>query len=145
MINKIEVGEYFDNKYKVTYSVDSDRSLTDILRRCKNSIEEIRIKEDADVGLSSYGGSYTFDQLDKKFDLNYLDFDTMYIDFKNDDTWFIYYGYKYKLNVITRNPDFDLEAFVAEKSKQLKVLGSVSPYCKDKMNCPGYLIDSGKG
>ena len=78
-------------------------------------------------------------------DLNYLDFDTMYIDFKNDDTWFIYYGYKYKLNVITRNPDFDLEAFVAEKSKQLKVLGSVSPYCKDEMNCPGYLIDSGKG
>ena len=53
MINKIEVGEYFDNKYEVTYSVDSDRSLTDILRRCKNSIEEIRIKEDADVGLAS--------------------------------------------------------------------------------------------
>ena len=78
-------------------------------------------------------------------DLNYLDFDSMYIDFKNDDTWFIYYGYKYKLNVITRNQDFDLEAFVAEKSKQLKVLGSVSPYCKDEMNCPGYLIDSGKG
>lgn len=38
MINKIEVGEYFDNEYKVTYSVDSDRNLTDILRRCKNSI-----------------------------------------------------------------------------------------------------------
>lgn len=28
---------------------------------------------------------------------------------------------------------------------KLKVLGSVSPYCKDQLNCPGYLIDSGKG
>ena len=118
MINKIEVGKYVHDEYKVTYSVDSDRSLTDILRRCKNSIEEIRIKEDADVGLASYGGSYTFDQLDKEFDLNYLEFDTMYIRFKNDDTWFIYYGYEHKLNVITWDPDFDLEAFAAEKSKQ---------------------------
>ena len=118
MINKIEVEEYFDNKYKVTYSVDSDRSLTDILRRCKDSIEEIRIKEDADVGLASYGGSYTFDQLDKKYNLNYLNFDVMYVDFKNDDTRFTYYGYQNELSVITRDPDFDLEAFAAEKSKQ---------------------------
>ena len=64
MINKIEV-EKFRDKYDITYSVDSGKNLTDILRRCKNSIEEIRIKEDADVGLASYGGSYTFDQLDK--------------------------------------------------------------------------------
>lgn len=28
---------------------------------------------------------------------------------------------------------------------KLKVLGSISPYCKDQLNCPGYLIDSGKG
>ena len=117
MINKIEVRESFD-RYSITYSVDGDISFTDILRSCKNSIRSIWIKEDADIGLASYGGSYTFDQLDKEFDLNYLEFDTMYVFFKNDDTWFIYYGFKYKLNVITRDPNFDLEAFAAGKSKQ---------------------------
>ncbi|MCI7624506.1 MAG: hypothetical protein MSS54_09455 [Clostridiales bacterium] len=117
MINKIEV-EKFRDKYDITYSVDSGKNLTDILRRCKNSIEEIRIKEDADVGLASYGGSYTFDQLDKEYNLNYLNFDVMYVDFKNDDTRFTYYGYQNELSVITRDPDFDLEAFAAGKSKQ---------------------------
>jgi ribonuclease BN (tRNA processing enzyme) len=144
MINKIKV-EKFLNKYDITYSVDSGKNLTDILRRCKASIEEIEIEEDADVGCASYGGSYTFDQLDEKYNLNYPYFDAMYIDFKNDDTRFVYYGYQNELSIKTRDPNFDLEAFVAEKSKQLKVLGSVSPYCKDEMNCPGYLIDSGKG
>ena len=144
MINKIKV-EKFLNKYDITYSVDSGKNLTDILRRCKASIEEIEIKEDADVGCASYGGSYTFDQLDKKYNLNYPFFDAMYIDFKNDDTRFAYYGYQNELSIKTRDPNFDLEAFVVEKSKQLKVLGSVSPYCKDEMNCSGYLIDSGKG
>lgn len=117
MINKIEVGEYFDNKYEVTYSVDSDRSLTDILRRCKNSIRRINIKEDADIGLASYGGSYTFDELDKKFDLNYLFFDEMYVFFKNDDTCFRYKGFEDELKVTTQDPNFDLEAFAAGKSK----------------------------
>ena len=117
MINKIEV-EKFRDKYDITYSVDSGKNLTDILRRCKASIKEIEIKEDADVGCASYGGSYTFDQLDKKYNLNYLNFDVMYVDFKNDDTRFTYYGYQNELSVITRDPDFDLEAFAAEKSKQ---------------------------
>ena len=118
MINKIKTEEYFYNKYEVTYSVDSDKDLSDALRRCKNSIRTIDIKEDADVGLASYGGSYTFDQLDKEYGSDYS-FDNMYIWFKNDDTWFTYYGYKYKLEVITQDPNFDLEAFVAEKSKQM--------------------------
>ena len=117
MINKIRVRKDSDG-CTIIYSVDSEKELADILRRCKDSIKKITIKEDADVGLASYGGSYTFDQLDKEFDLNYLDFDVMYVDFKNDDTWFVYYGYKYKLNVITRDPNFDLEVFAAEKSKQ---------------------------
>ena len=116
MINKIEV-EKFRDKYDITYSVDSGKNLTDILRRCKNSIEEIRIKEDADVGLASYGGSYTFDQLDKEFDLNYLFFDEMYVFFKNDDTCFRYKGFEDELKVTTQDPNFDLEAFAAEKSK----------------------------
>ena len=117
MINKIEVGKYVHDEYKVTYSVDSDRSLTDILRRCKDSIKIITIKEDADVGLASYGGSYTFDQLDKEFDLNYLFFDEMYVFFKNDDTCFRYKGFEDELKVTTQDPNFDLEAFAAEKSK----------------------------
>ena len=117
MINKIRVRKDSDG-CAIIYSVDSEKELADILRRCKNSIKKITIKEDADVGLASYGGSYTFDQLDKEYDLNYLFFDMMYIHFKNDDTWFVYYGYQHKLRVITRDPDFDLEAFAAEKSKQ---------------------------
>lgn len=116
MINKIRVRKDSD-ECAIIYSVDSGKELADILRRCKNSIEEIRIKEDADVGLASYGGSYTFDQLDKEYNLNYLNFDVMYVDFKNDDTRFTYYGYQNELSVITRDPDFDLEAFAAEKSK----------------------------
>ena len=116
MINKIKIEKSFD-KYCVEYSADSDIDLTDILRSCKNSISHISIHEDADVGLSSYGGSYTFDQLDEKFDLNYLLFDDMYVFFENDDTCFEYKGFKYELTVITRDPNFDLETFVAEKSK----------------------------
>ena len=53
-----------------------------------------------------------------KYNLNYLNFDVMYVDFKNDDTRFTYYGYQNELSVITRDPDFDLEAFAAGKSKQ---------------------------
>ena len=116
MINKIEVRESFD-RYSITYSVDGDISFTDILRSCKNSIRSIWIKEDADIGLSSYGGSYTFDELDKKFDLNYLFFDEMYVFFKNDDTCFRYKGFEVELKVTTQDPNFDLEAFAAEKSK----------------------------
>jgi hypothetical protein len=116
MINKIKTEEYFYNKYEVTYSVDSGKDLSDALRQCKNSIDTIDIKEDADVGLASYGGSYTFDQLDKKFNLNYLNFDYMYIYFKNDDTWFVYYGYENELNVITQDPNFDLDTFLSEKN-----------------------------
>ena len=52
MINKIEVGKYVHDEYKVTYSVDSYRSLTDILRRGKNSDEEIGTHAFADVGLA---------------------------------------------------------------------------------------------
>ena len=116
MINKIKIEKSFD-KYCVKYSADSDINLTDILRSCKNSISHISIYEDADVGLSSYGGSYTFDELDEKFDLNYLLFDDMYVFFENDDTCFRYKGFENELEIITQNPNFDLETFVAEKSK----------------------------
>ena len=126
MINKIEVRKSFD-RYSITYSVDGDISFTDILRSCKNSIRSIWIKEDADIGLSSYGGSYTFDELDKKFDLNYLFFDEMYVFFKNDDTCLRYKGFEDELSVTTQDPNFDLEAFGNWQMK-LKVLGSVSPY-----------------
>ena len=28
---------------------------------------------------------------------------------------------------------------------EVKFLGTVSPYCKDEKNCPGYLVTNGKG
>jgi hypothetical protein len=116
MINIIKAGKSWDNEYRVIYSVDSGKDLIDALRQCKNSIDSIEIKEDADVGFASYGGSYTFDQLDKEFDLNHLYFDKMYIHFKNDDTRFAYYGYENELNVITQDPNFDLDTFLSEKN-----------------------------
>lgn len=118
MINKIRVRQD-SNGYTIIYSVDSGKSLADALRQCKSSIEEIIIKEDADVGLASYGGSYTFDQLEENYNLDYLNFDSMSVYFENDDTWFKYYGFENELRVITRDPNFDFETFIAEKKSTL--------------------------
>ena len=120
MINKIEVKKTGVGEYRVTYSVDSDKDLSDALRQCKNSIRKIDIKEDADVGLASYGGSYTFDQLDKKYGSDYS-FDNMNIWFKNGDTWlkdtwFKYYGFTHELDVFTQDPNFDLDTFLSGKN-----------------------------
>ena len=41
----------------------------------------------------------------------------MYVFFKNDDTCLRYKGFEDELKVTTQDPDFDLEAFVIEKSK----------------------------
>ena len=115
MINKVKMTKSFD-RYEAAYSVIDSKDFIDILRECKNSISYIRIHEDADVGLSSYGGSWTFDELEEKFDLNYPYFDEMYIYFKTDDTCFIYKSFENKLKVITQDSNFDLETYVSEKS-----------------------------
>lgn len=118
MINKVRVRHDSDG-YTFIYSVDNEKNFTDALRQCKSSIKKIIIEEDADVGLASYGGSYTFDQLDEMYDLDYLEFDSMYVFFENDDTWFKYRGFKHELSVITMDSNFDFETFIAEKKSTL--------------------------
>lgn len=113
MLSKVGTARSFD-RYTVTYDVSDSKSFIDVLRTYKDSISYIRIHEDADIGLSSYGGSYTFDELDEEFDLIYPYFDEMCVFFK-DDTCFIYKGFKDKLEVVTQNPNFDLDTFLSEK------------------------------
>lgn len=116
MMKIVELEKYYSfDRYTIEYSLYGGKGLMDTLRACKNSIRDIRIHEDADVGMASYGGSYTFDELDKNFDLNYPYFDMMFIHFKSDDTYLIYEAFEDKLTVKTRNPNFDLEAFLTEK------------------------------
>jgi hypothetical protein len=118
MLSKIGTEISFD-KYVTEYNVNDSKSFFDILRIHKDYISHITIYEDADVSLSSYGGSYTFDKLDEKFDLNYPYFDDMYIFFKDDDTCFRYKGFEDKLEVITQNPNFDLDTFLSEKKSMM--------------------------
>lgn len=114
MISKVGIGRSFDG-YSVTYHVDGSKSFIDILRKYKDCIRHIDIDEDADVGLKSYGGSYTFDELDKEFDLNYPYFDKMWVFFKDDDTYFLYKEFEDKLVVGTHDPNFDLDTFLSKK------------------------------
>lgn len=118
MLSEIGIERSFD-KYKATYNVNDSKSFIDMLRMHKDYISYIRIYEDADVSLSSYGGSYTFDELDEKFDLNYPYFDEMYVFFKDDDTCFRYKGFEDKLEVVTQNPNFDLDTFLSEKKSTM--------------------------
>lgn len=118
MINKVEIAKSFD-RYKATYTVMDSKDFIDILRECKNSISYIRIHEDTDISLSSYGGTYTFDELEEKFDLNYPYFDEMYVYFKTDDTCFIYKSFENKLEVITQDLNFDLETYISEKKSKM--------------------------
>lgn len=114
MISKVGIERSFD-RYMVTYHVSDSKSFIDILRMYKDYIRHIRIDEDADVGLESYGGRYTFDELDEDFDLNYPYFDEMWVFFKDDDTYFLYEEFENKLLVGTHDPNFDLDTFLSEK------------------------------
>lgn len=114
MFNKINEEKSSDS-YLSLYEYFYFDDFIKILVNGSFDVESIRIYDDSDVGLKTYGGKFTLEQFDYLLQNNKLPYiSDMTIYFK-DGIKINFDGLRNKVYVWTNKPNFDMNQYVEEK------------------------------
>ncbi len=109
---------HVNNTYRYSGNFSND-NFVNFVNECGHKFESIELKDNADSGMSYFGGRYTVEEYFELAQKMYLDTEYIYVRFPEEDVSMFARDYDGTIDVSTPNPNFDLNEFLFEKKSKM--------------------------
>ena len=109
---------HINNSYNYTGKFTND-DFVNFVNECGHAFESIVLRDSGDAGMTYFGGEYTVEEYFALSQKMYLDTEYIYVDFPKDDVSMFARDYDHTIDVVTSNPNFDLNEFFFEKKSKM--------------------------